>query len=62
VDAGGPSGAPRRPVGTGAGHVRGGTRVVKAPRTLRIEDAAFGLLACLLLLGAPVAVRLLGLH
>jgi hypothetical protein len=29
---------------------------------LRIEDAAFGLLACLLLLDAPVAARLLGLH
>ena len=62
MDAGGPSGAPRRPVGTGAGHEQGGARVVKAPRTLRIEDAAFGLLACLLLLGAPAVARLLGLY
>ena len=42
--------------------MRGGPRVLKAPRTLHLEDAAFGLLAGILLLGAPVAARLLGLH
>jgi hypothetical protein len=29
---------------------------------LWLEDAAFGLLACILVLGAPTVVRLLGLH
>lgn len=35
---------------------------MKALRTLWLEDAAFGLLACILALGAPAVVRLLGLH
>jgi hypothetical protein len=35
---------------------------VSIPRTSRHEDAAFALLACLLLLGASAVARLLGLY
>lgn len=59
VDAGRPRRAPRRSAGSLA---EGGQRVLKAPRTLHLENAAFGLLAGILLLGAPVAARLFGLH